>query len=183
MPDPTEDDLKSPEFEAVWQAIKRWDINAPYHYDGYCGANGSHVMLILNALRPEGFKPREPDVLYAERIAQAFHENYEMLAPEHGYETRKASAVPWEDVPEQNRNLMIAVVRALIGDGVIVPVRDEPEPAGSPMEERITRGHAVIALGYMSAELRRRQEDGEDFPDPPEMIELWEEGLRVITVA
>ena len=54
-----------------------------------------------------------------EDIARAFHETYERLAPEHGYETRKASAVPWEDVPEQNKSLMIAVVAALIERGAI----------------------------------------------------------------
>ena len=42
-------------------------------------------------------------------IARLFHEAYERLAPSFGYETRKASAVPWEDVPEPNRSLMIAV--------------------------------------------------------------------------
>jgi len=51
MPDPTAEDLADPIFEAVWQAIKSWDVNVPTHYAGYCGANGSHVMLILAALR------------------------------------------------------------------------------------------------------------------------------------
>jgi hypothetical protein len=44
-----------------------------------------------------------------EDAARLFHETYERLAPEHGYRTREASAVPWEDVPEPNRSLMIAV--------------------------------------------------------------------------
>lgn len=48
-----------------------------------------------------------------ETVARLFHENYERLAPEHGYETREASAVPWESVPEDNRALMIATVRAV----------------------------------------------------------------------
>lgn len=51
MPNPTETDLADPEFEAIWQTIKRWDVNVPGCYAGYCGANGSHAMLILNALR------------------------------------------------------------------------------------------------------------------------------------
>lgn len=55
----------------------------------------------------------------AERIAQAFHETYERLAPEHGYETREASAKPWSEVPEQNRNLMIAVVSELLDRDII----------------------------------------------------------------
>jgi hypothetical protein len=44
-----------------------------------------------------------------EELAQLFHETYERLAPEHGYETRTASAVPWSDVPAANKALMIAV--------------------------------------------------------------------------
>lgn len=52
-------------------------------------------------------------------IAKAFHEAYEALAPSHGYETREASAKPWEDVPEQNKNLMMATVGKLLADGTI----------------------------------------------------------------
>jgi hypothetical protein len=44
----------------------------------------------------------------AEKLAQLFHETYERLAPGFSYETRKASAKPWLEVPEQNRKLMIA---------------------------------------------------------------------------
>lgn len=50
MPNPTEEQLASPEFEVIWQAIKSWDVNVPECYGGYCGANGSHVAIILNAL-------------------------------------------------------------------------------------------------------------------------------------
>lgn len=55
----------------------------------------------------------------AELIAKAFHEAYEELAPDHGYETREASRKPWTDVPEQNRGLMVAVVARLLERGVI----------------------------------------------------------------
>jgi len=54
-----------------------------------------------------------------ERIAKAFHESYERLAPDFGYKTRKASAKPWEDVSQQNRDLMAAVVQDLLDQGVI----------------------------------------------------------------
>lgn len=47
---------------------------------------------------------------WADAIARRFHEEYERLAPEFGYETRPESAVPWEDVPKANRELMRAVV-------------------------------------------------------------------------
>lgn len=56
----------------------------------------------------------------AEHIASEFHRAYESLAPSHGYETREASAKPWEDVPDQNKGLMIAVVAQLLKDRVIV---------------------------------------------------------------
>jgi predicted kinase len=50
----------------------------------------------------------------AEALARRFHETYERLAPDFGYETRKASAVPWENVPEKNKNLMRAVCAELL---------------------------------------------------------------------
>ena len=43
-----------------------------------------------------------------DELAQRFHEAYERLAPSFGYETRRESAVPWEEVPENNRRLMTA---------------------------------------------------------------------------
>ena len=48
-------------------------------------------------------------MISAEQLAESFHEAYERLASEHGYVTRPESAVPWADVPEQNKRLMIAV--------------------------------------------------------------------------
>lgn len=57
-----------------------------------------------------------------DQVARAFHETYERLAPEHGYTTRAASAVPWEQVPAENRSLMTAVVGRLTAEGVIRPV-------------------------------------------------------------
>jgi hypothetical protein len=54
-----------------------------------------------------------------EPIAEAFHRTYERLAPDHNYETREQSAKPWRDVPANNRALMIAVVAALLEEGVI----------------------------------------------------------------
>lgn len=48
-------------------------------------------------------------------LARQFHDTYERLAPEFGYRTREASAVPWEDVPEANRLLMEATVEAVVG--------------------------------------------------------------------
>ena len=49
----------------------------------------------------------------AKELAKKFHESYERLATEFNYKTRKASAVAWDDVPENNKALMIAVCREL----------------------------------------------------------------------
>lgn len=87
------------------------DVEAP------CGAHG------VVAARDEcgdGLTEARPVPLpQAETIAQCFHEEYERLAPHWSYETRKASAVPWAEVPENNKALMIDVVSTLIRRGVI----------------------------------------------------------------
>lgn len=52
-----------------------------------------------------------------EQIAADFHRTYERLAEPSGY---KASGVPWEGLPEKDRNLMIAVVQDLVERGTIL---------------------------------------------------------------
>jgi len=61
-----------------------------------------------------------------EDVARLFHETYERLAPDFGYETRRESAVPWEDVPEQNKRLMVAVAAEIL----VVLARVAPVPEG-----------------------------------------------------
>ena len=58
---------------------------------------------------------QDPMRAQAEKDAQRFHEAYERLAPQFGYKTRDASAVPWQEVPEANRKLMVAVCREVGG--------------------------------------------------------------------
>lgn len=50
MPNPSPADLEHNLFDALYQAIKTWDVEVPEFHDGYCAANGSHVKLILNGL-------------------------------------------------------------------------------------------------------------------------------------
>lgn len=50
LPAPTDETLSTPEFNAVWDCIKTWDIAVPESYDGYMGAIGNHVQAILNAI-------------------------------------------------------------------------------------------------------------------------------------
>lgn len=65
-----------------------------------------------------------------EMAASAFHESYERQAPSHGYETREASAVPWADVPLNNRELMMGVIRDLVQRGIIYL-------AAAPLEQEL----------------------------------------------
>lgn len=54
------------------------------------------------------------DARAALAVARLFHETYERLAPDFGYRTREASAKPWDEVPEANRNLMVATVSEVL---------------------------------------------------------------------
>lgn len=65
----------------------------------------------------------------AEDLAQRFHEAYERLAPDYGYRTREASAVPWKDVPAANQLLMIATAQAVLDAGYSPPytVCEDPD--------------------------------------------------------
>lgn len=53
-------------------------------------------------------------MIEAEELARMFHETYERLAPSFGYKTREASAKPWAEVPENNRQLMTAVCATIL---------------------------------------------------------------------
>lgn len=49
-----------------------------------------------------------------EQLAKQFHDTYERLAPDFGYNTRKESAVDWKDVPDNNKLLMIETCKQII---------------------------------------------------------------------
>jgi hypothetical protein len=68
----------------------------------------------------------------AETLARRFHETYERLAPAFGYVTRPATAVAWEQMPEQNRRLMLAVCQELLTELFGSPnARGEQESSAS----------------------------------------------------
>lgn len=46
-------------------------------------------------------------------LARRFHALYQEIAPACGYETRTETRVPWDDLPQENRLLMIAVCAAI----------------------------------------------------------------------
>jgi len=64
-------------------------------------------------------RPHMPD---AEAVARLFHETYERLAPAFDYHTRQETAVPWEQVPERNKRLMIAVTAEVLA--MLFPQQD-----------------------------------------------------------
>jgi hypothetical protein len=74
--------------------------------------------------------PESQPATAAPAIAQAFHEAYEDLAPGFSYTTRKASAKPWDEVPENNKGLMTATVQRLLDRGVITGT---PAPEKQPV--------------------------------------------------
>lgn len=77
--DPEPEDLKRPEFEAVWQAIKKWDVNVPEAYNGYCGATGNHVMVILDAITPVLAAAQEEIKRYREALQKIVDRKLEDL--------------------------------------------------------------------------------------------------------
>lgn len=56
FPNPLPEDLKTPEFNALWDVVKQWDIAFPAAYDGRTGGEGNHVMALLQALRAHGLR-------------------------------------------------------------------------------------------------------------------------------
>ncbi|WIG59168.1 MAG: hypothetical protein OJF49_001915 [Ktedonobacterales bacterium] len=66
----------------------------------------------------------------AESVAKFFHEAYERLAPAFGYKTRDETRVPWENVPERNKRLMIAATAEVLA--MLFPPEDAPTATGAP---------------------------------------------------
>lgn len=54
------------------------------------------------------------DLVAAEQLAKLLHETYERLAPSFGYRTRRLTAMPWEQIPENQRLLAIATATEVL---------------------------------------------------------------------
>ncbi|GAA0561721.1 hypothetical protein GCM10009415_49700 [Chitinophaga japonensis] len=50
LPEPTREECATPAFEAAWQVMKDWTIQAPGYYKGSMEAHGGHVKLIVDAI-------------------------------------------------------------------------------------------------------------------------------------
>lgn len=117
----------------VFEARDAWVAQSASFADSYDGGGWAAANTVVEAMvklaRALRTRPApgegESD---AEAIARRFHEAYERLAPLFGYATRKASAVPWEQVPEANRKLMIATCAEVFG--VAPPARREAGEGG-----------------------------------------------------
>ena len=108
------------ELEAALQAGR--DLMAVVHRDGghYREAHGDRkaaddAIAVVSKLRSELAAEREQRASSApEDIARRFHDAYEYLAPQFGYSTRPESRVAWDELPQNLRDLMIAVVRNVL---------------------------------------------------------------------
>ena len=52
MPSPSKEEMDSDVFNAIWDIIKKWDIGYDEYYTGYTNGNGSHVKILIDALKP-----------------------------------------------------------------------------------------------------------------------------------
>jgi hypothetical protein len=52
MPSPSKEEMDSDVFNAIWDIIKKWDIGYDEYYTGYTSGNGSHVKILIDALKP-----------------------------------------------------------------------------------------------------------------------------------
>jgi hypothetical protein len=96
----------------------------------------------------------------AEEVAQLFYETYERLAPSFGYETRHESAVPWSDVPEKNKKLMIAVAREVEYEVERQATRDLREVIAeyhAMLKEYLEHGHMRVLDSEVKGLQRRVQ--------------------------
>ena len=49
--DPTPEELETPEFNALWELMKAWDICTTGNYDSYSNTTGNHIVAVLDALK------------------------------------------------------------------------------------------------------------------------------------
>jgi hypothetical protein len=70
----------------------------------------------------------------AHELATFFHDTYEMLAPDFGWTTSAGCVVPFDDLPDENRLLMLEVCERVLqefGGWVRKPEPPTREPEGS----------------------------------------------------
>lgn len=144
-----------PEHVAIFKQFKRYQVarllRATFDEDLYFAALRGHPVELtplgqfywqlakdnLLGASPAPPAARRSPMPDAESVAKLFHETYERLAPAFGYETREGTRVPWEQVPERNKHLMIATVAEVLA--MLFPPEESapaeaPPPAPSPQD-------------------------------------------------
>lgn len=95
-----------------------------------------------------------------DELARLFHETYEGLAPQFGYKTRKRSRVSWEEVPDDNKALMVATAAV-----VLDRLRDERAQQSKKARDEI---RAVGGICEGQARFGYRKENGKVTPNDDE---------------
>lgn len=128
----------------------------------------------------------------AKQLAKKFHETYEELAPQFGYVTREASRKPWEDVPEQNKCLMIAVARKILmagferpqltADGINRTFMQVQNKTQDRLNEKgtgilISRHEALGVIAEEYNELIRAVESGSQAEVEDELVDITVAGI------
>lgn len=129
LPNPSDTDLSDPLFNAIWEVTKTWDVNAPEYYEGYCGLNGSHVMIIINAIR--AILDKSPSVS-GEAVAWQFFDadlkwhngydtnNHKKNTIDAGYKVRDLYTTPQPDIEPKDDQMyllkVLADIRQAIGN-------------------------------------------------------------------
>lgn len=64
------------------------------------------------------------------RIARALHTNYQAFSAVYGWETQEETRVGFDELPEENRNAILATVDALLSQEFIVSREEELQALG-----------------------------------------------------
>ena len=127
------DELRHLRFEVESGELRRVADARPFLTPRDVDAIEAQADIAARAVAAEAQVERLTRALQPETLARTFHETYERLAPDFGYETRAESAVPWEDVPDANKRLMVAVCESVVSAALAavsgVPGEDGNEPA------------------------------------------------------
>jgi hypothetical protein len=96
----------------------------------------------------------------AEKIARAFHDEYEAFAAMHGWETQETTRTSFDDLPDENRRTMLATVQALL-DRKILAASPHPAPSSQPV------AGSLLAVAAAAFESEVGTPDGYEWPCGP----------------
>jgi hypothetical protein len=116
------------------EVVGQWPEKIQQAFERECceflGQHGRTLLAALASVCADG----NPDGTDAVWLARRFHEVYEELAPTFGYTTRRDSAVPWDEVPRENRHLMIATCAVLLRESPALASAGQDDPPAAEEE-------------------------------------------------